>query len=764
MFKILVLVYHFIIFLHFSVAFLKDYKSIDICNLHNARKLYVEYGTSGGLLANYKNQVQDKSRFLEQNVSQKKCSIELITCPSCVIHISFQYLNISRTCGKSSTFSQCGCDYILLHEPPFESASGEQFCGRYMQNNFSELSYHSRTRLTSLDFVYTHDYGHAFTLQFSAKRNQLTFNGYPTNTHLNNDSQIITSPFFPNPYPPDLSAEYVIQCHSRESCRIRLIFTDFLMADSSILEFFDYNGQRMYVISGNIFRPPVIVSSGPSLIMRFYANGASSMGFKAIYSFSTGNVDDIALKPNIDCGGQVNNLGGGITMMDMVTDGTKYYDCVWIVKMATNFLHRKTHLYVKVVNFTDFAGTTELILRQGVTSSEPTVEVLKFPISQFRSSKEKEHIVPIEEGFYISLRGLFKPESKVSIVYAAFNYKDCFSGLDFLCRNLRCISALLNCDGFDHCGDTSDESSECSEDPTAHRDFSKIPNFLFPKIEPYADLTTATFVFLLCTFGLIGIILAMAVLLFRVNMRARNERRIQDHIETIHAILEEGLSDIDEESIIPDEPPDYEAPPEYSEVLKYRCANPPKYRSESPDAEPMSTSFCTSSSSSSLKSISSGKSTNESAYGIDFSCQIDLPESPPPAYEEMGISPEITIPINLNTEMDNVASSSRTTLEEHVSIKIETSSDEDMDEKISCSSEKDFKGSDISSKDNIKKPQSTIYLKGSSLTVKSVSDENLATYFSESEMMYMKSDDTDFRIGNKLTKRSFSANDLGNYM
>lgn len=37
--------------------------------------------------------------------------------------------------------------------------------------------------------------------------------------------------------------------------------------------------------------------------------------------------------------------------------------------------------------------------------------------------------------------------------------------------------------------------------------------------------------------GLIGIILAMSLLLHRVNIRARQQRQIQDHLETIHAIL-----------------------------------------------------------------------------------------------------------------------------------------------------------------------------------------------------------------------------------
>lgn len=66
-----------------------------------------------------------------------------------------------------------------------------------------------------------------------------------------------------------------------------------------MFQFFDWNGQRIYVISGNVFRPPVIVTSGPGLVMRFYANGASDLGFKASYSFTLGNIDDAGLKPNI---------------------------------------------------------------------------------------------------------------------------------------------------------------------------------------------------------------------------------------------------------------------------------------------------------------------------------------------------------------------------------------------------------------------------------------------------------------------------------
>ncbi|XP_074028468.1 CUB and LDLa domain isoform X4 [Leptinotarsa decemlineata] len=439
-----------------SSIFTESYLQFDdICGITNGKRLYLEHGETGSLLANFRNNVSIRRNMTSYN----RCSVEFITCPSCIIEIKFRYLNISRICGKSSVYDTCGCDYVWIYEPPVEDASGEQFCGRFIENNISELSYVSQTRTVAISFIFNKDYGHAFTLDYSTKRNTIIIHGYPRIGNMNNSSQIISSPFFPYSYPTDLSLEYIISCESKETCRINLLFTDFLLEDSSIIEFFDWNGQRMQVISGNTFRPPVITSNGPSMTIRFYANGASDFGFKATYSFILGTLDDLVFKPIIGCGGNVNNLGGGITMMNMLESGTKLFDCVWIIKPPESLLHRKTHLYVKVATFSSF-------------------------------------------------------------------------------------------------------------DPKDHREFSKVPNFLFPKEDTFSDITTATFIFLTCSFGLIGIILAMALLLYRVNVKAQNQRQIQDHIETIHAILEEGVRDIEEEIIVPDEPPDYEPPPDYNELLK----------------------------------------------------------------------------------------------------------------------------------------------------------------------------------------------------
>lgn len=65
----------------------------------------------------------------------------------------------------------------------------------------------------------------------------------------------------------------------------------------------------------------------------------------------------------LDCGGFVENLGGAITMMNMVERGgsIKSYDCIWLIRPPNNFYHLKTHIYLKVATFLDMGeGDTKL--------------------------------------------------------------------------------------------------------------------------------------------------------------------------------------------------------------------------------------------------------------------------------------------------------------------------------------------------------------------------------------------------------------------
>jgi hypothetical protein len=143
---------------------------------------------------------------------------------------------LSRNCERSSVFDTCGCDYVWIYQPTFEQSS-EQFCGRFLHNNISQLEYNSQTRKVVVAFLYNKHYEHAFTLDYYTDRNKIHLTGFPKFGNANNASQTLSTPFFPNLYPSDLTMEHVVTCEStNETCRITLVFTDFLVAAASIID------------------------------------------------------------------------------------------------------------------------------------------------------------------------------------------------------------------------------------------------------------------------------------------------------------------------------------------------------------------------------------------------------------------------------------------------------------------------------------------------------------------------------------------------
>lgn len=113
--------------------------------------------------------------------------------------------------------------------------------------------------------------------------------------------------------------------------------------------------------------------------------------------------------------------------------------------------------------------------------------------------------------------------------------------------------------------------------------YSHKPNYYFPKIEQYPDLKTATGIFIISTLGIFAVLSGWMVILYRMGVRARHQRELQNHLQTISELLgvlgsqlffieDFGINiftlDRQEEITTPDEPPSYEAPPDYEEVIK----------------------------------------------------------------------------------------------------------------------------------------------------------------------------------------------------
>jgi len=232
----------------------------------------------------------------------------------------------------------------------------------------------------------------------------------------------ISSPFFPMLYARDYSIEHVLTCKT-DDCRIHLMFTDFQLATPSSMEFYDTDGQRLFY-TGSTFRPPILISSGPSLIVRFYANGVSDVGYKAKVTFiASQQVDDPILKPQLNCGGLVEHLGGAITMMNMTKENDTSevdYDCVWIIRPSVAYVSMKTHISLKVETFAKMAEQSSISIMQGSTSDRPLLETIQS--SSIANVQSRNLVIAFSSGFYVHLRGKFKADSTLAIVYTAFSY------------------------------------------------------------------------------------------------------------------------------------------------------------------------------------------------------------------------------------------------------------------------------------------------------------------------------------------------------
>ncbi|XP_058122931.1 uncharacterized protein LOC131293914 [Anopheles ziemanni] len=551
----------------------KVFRSNDICGVYNGHRVYFELGDRGQLQATNVTIPYLSRTALVNQTTPNVCTLELVTCPSCNFKISLSYSNFPAKCAVHNE-PPCRCDYLEFTEPPFDSTeyTGRRNCGH-------DVVYQTQTRSVLIKFVYWSNHSHAFTLDYVAERNRETIQANPgpapNVTSINNylHHRIIATPYFPSYYPRDFGKEYVLSCNV-EACRINVIFSDFQLAKTSTMEFYDWNGQRLGAVSGAIFRPPVIQSTGPSMIIRFYANGGSGLGYRALVSFlNIASSAEESLHPNTNCGGVVENIGGAITMMKMLdgTNDTRVFDCVWLIKPPNTYAHLKTHLSLKVETFEKLGPHSMLTVIQGTTSDGTVLSVTKVD----GGLAKKDLVVPLTSGFYVHLRATFGQLSRLALVYAGFSYLDCYMGTEFLCQNRKCIPIQLHCDGFDHCGDESDEPESCVQEwagePIDRRWYSHTPNYYFPKMDHYPDLRTATIIFIASSLGLIMLISALIVLLYRTGSRARHQRELQSQLQTISELLVSVILVDSNNTHGPeelDDPPMYEAPPNYDEIIK----------------------------------------------------------------------------------------------------------------------------------------------------------------------------------------------------
>jgi len=89
----------------------------DICGANNGRRVYLELGEKGSLHARNVTLIGNPSRQLvprfyasiSNSSRHYQCSLELITCPSCVIVVVFKHIALSRHCEHESVPMNSPC-------------------------------------------------------------------------------------------------------------------------------------------------------------------------------------------------------------------------------------------------------------------------------------------------------------------------------------------------------------------------------------------------------------------------------------------------------------------------------------------------------------------------------------------------------------------------------------------------------------------------------------------------------------------------------
>lgn len=118
---------------------------------------------------------------------------------------------------------------------------------------------------------------------------------------------------------------------------------------------------------------------------------------------------------------------------------------------------------------------------------------------------------------------------------------ECYAGTEFLCQNQRCIPLILQCDGFNQCGDNSDEPESCTTEwensIVDRRWYSHTPNYYFPKVERFPDLKITTIAFAVSSISLLFVISCLIMTLYRNSDRFRQQEQLQNHLQTISQLL-----------------------------------------------------------------------------------------------------------------------------------------------------------------------------------------------------------------------------------
>ncbi|XP_072517694.1 ST14 transmembrane serine protease matriptase b [Salminus brasiliensis] len=268
------------------------------------------------------------------------------------------------------------------------------------------------------------------------------------------ETGFIQSPNFPNsPYPPNIYTEW--QLRADPAHRIRLEFTalnlekecqnDFIRLYDSLVP----TEKQVMVEKCGYYNPteqPMYLSSGNVMLVTLVTNGEKNFpGFRAIYSQVPIEIQG--------CGGKLTGMNGTFSSPGFPSYYPPKIQCVWDIEVPAG-----KHVRVKFNKFS--------MREPGETPNHCPKDYLEInnhrmcgekPANTVRSSRTNQMTVKffsdmsyVDMGFSAEFEA-FQPNNPCPE--------------QFQCDNDVCVDPKLKCDGYDDCGDMSDERDcVCSEE------------------------------------------------------------------------------------------------------------------------------------------------------------------------------------------------------------------------------------------------------------------------------------------------------------
>lgn len=385
------------------------------------------------------------------------CVMKLESCSSCQIELELKADQPFQFFCKMGHSKYCslGCDYLNIFDMYYMNETNKYYSDLgYKEDTF-------RSESSSVFIMLCHG-GMAANYSFQILyRNIDKLKTVVGTSDTSSATGFISSPYFPLGYAQNHETyRYEIKSTLADDF-IQLIFDDWHLSETSSLYFINSNRHGQF--SGDSNRPVIISDSN---LLKFTFNTGVTLtagenrdylGFRASYRF----YKDRALirKPNTDCKGlgYLMTSSGGRISFSPSSPTRELYDCLWVVKTQDGF----DGMFLKIIKLRSsgylFRGDNELTIRAGVSSLSPVRSV-------FDMLDNIDNGIPhfSKTGFYIRLNASLSSSDSVILTFASYKTSPgCGSEL-FVCGNDRCIDRGLMCDGYDQCGDNSDEVEGCS--------------------------------------------------------------------------------------------------------------------------------------------------------------------------------------------------------------------------------------------------------------------------------------------------------------